>query len=117
MFPSSSSDASNADIPGSSSTLRQYRHVAIPGSHNQQETYLTLAYEVVLIGLGQQRIMPMGLYAQDKACHAEEELIARHREIAMDPMLVAVLQRQASTLMEGRTMTFYSLGRKVNCVS
>ncbi|XP_071800276.1 zinc finger SWIM domain-containing protein 6-like [Asterias amurensis] len=97
----SSSDASNADIPGSSSTLRQYRHVAIPGSHNQQETYLTLAYEVVLIGLGQQRIMPMGLYAQDKACHAEEELIARHREIAMDPMLVAVLQRQASTLMEG----------------
>ncbi len=103
----SSSDASNADIPGSSSTLRQYRHVAIPGSHNQQETYLALAYEVVLIGLGQRRIMPMGLYAQDKACHAEEELIARHREIAMDPMLVAVLQRQASTLMEGKYSTLF----------
>ena len=56
---------------------------------------------MVLVGLGQQRIMPMGLYAQDKACHAEEELIARHRDIPMDSKLVTVLQRQAATLMEG----------------
>ncbi len=57
---------------------------------------------MVLIGLGQQRIMPMGLYAQDKACHAEEELIARHNDIPMDSKLVTVLQRQAATLMEGK---------------
>ena len=93
--------------------MRQYRHVHIPGSHDQLETYLTLAYEVVLVGLGQQRIMPMGLYAQDKACHAEEELIARHRDIPMDSKLVTVLQRQAATLMEGWYSLEYTRGKNV----
>lgn len=60
-----------------------------------------MAYEVVLIGLGQQRNMPVGLYAQDKACRAEEELIKRHRDIPLDERLVEVLQKQVRTLMEG----------------
>lgn len=42
----------------------RYHHVAVVGSRDRSETYLTLAVEVALIGLGQQRIMPPGLYAQ-----------------------------------------------------
>ncbi|XP_041475429.1 zinc finger SWIM domain-containing protein 5-like [Lytechinus variegatus] len=90
---SSSSSASHAN--------NKYRHVRVTGSNDPLESYLTLAYEVAVIGLGQQRVMPMGLYAQDKACRAEEELITRHSEILMDHDLVQVLQQQANTLMEG----------------
>jgi hypothetical protein len=42
----------------------RYHHVPVIGSRDRSETYLTLAVEVALIGLGQQRIMPAGLYAQ-----------------------------------------------------
>lgn len=49
------------------SNLRpRYHHVPVVGSRDRSETYLTLAFEVALIGLGQQRIMPIGLYAQVK---------------------------------------------------
>lgn len=34
------------------------------GTRDRSETYLSLAVEVALIGLGQQRKMPTGLYAQ-----------------------------------------------------
>lgn len=42
----------------------RYHHVPVVGTRDRSETYLTLAFEVALIGLGQQRIMPVGLYAQ-----------------------------------------------------
>lgn len=42
----------------------RYQHVPVVGSRDRSETYLSLAFEVALIGLGQQRIMPVGLYAQ-----------------------------------------------------
>lgn len=42
----------------------RYHHVPVVASRDRSETYLTLAVEVALIGLGQQRIMPTGLYAQ-----------------------------------------------------
>lgn len=43
-----------------------YHHVPVWGSSDGGESYLTLALEVALMGMGQQRIMPEGLYAQDK---------------------------------------------------
>lgn len=43
-----------------------YHHVLVWGSSEVGESYLTLALEVALMGMGQQRIMPEGLYAQDK---------------------------------------------------
>lgn len=47
------------------SNLRpRYQHVSVVGSRDRSETYLTLAFEVALIGLGQQRLMPVGMYAQ-----------------------------------------------------
>lgn len=42
----------------------RYQHISVIGTRDRSETYLTLAFEVALIGLGQQRIMPVGLYAQ-----------------------------------------------------
>lgn len=43
-----------------------YHHVPVWGNPDGGESYLTLALEVALMGMGQQRIMPEGLYAQDK---------------------------------------------------
>ena len=71
-------------------TPPRYRHVAVPGSRDRAETFLTLAVEAALLGLGQQRIMPVGLYAQEKACKQEERLIAKLSEIEADGLLVAV---------------------------
>ena len=48
----------------STATPPRYQHVAVPGSRDRNESYLTLAMEAALIGLGQQRVMPAGLYSQ-----------------------------------------------------
>lgn len=54
-----------------------------------------------MVGLGQQRSMPVGLYAQEKACRQEERLIARLRDVDADGLLVGVLRKQAMLLLEG----------------
>ncbi|XP_047482304.1 zinc finger SWIM domain-containing protein 4-like isoform X2 [Penaeus chinensis] len=79
----------------------RYRHVPIPGSSDPWESYLTLALEAALIGLGQQRAMPPGLYAQEKACKQEEKMILKLQELNLDSPLLAVLRRQARLLLEG----------------
>ncbi|XP_064476945.1 zinc finger SWIM domain-containing protein 5-like isoform X2 [Ornithodoros turicata] len=79
----------------------RYRHVAVPGSRDRSESLLSLAVEAALMGLGQQRVMPPGLYAQEKACRQEERLIARLRDIELDGLLVGVLRKQAMLLLEG----------------
>ena len=43
-----------------------YQHVSVWGCGEGGESYLALALEVALMGMGQQRMMPEGLYAQDK---------------------------------------------------
>lgn len=42
----------------------RFQHLPVVASRDRSETYLALAVEVALIGLGQQRKMPTGLYAQ-----------------------------------------------------
>ncbi|KAJ7412607.1 hypothetical protein BTVI_45938 [Pitangus sulphuratus] len=64
------------------------------------ESYLMLAVEVALIGLGQQRIMPDGLYAQEKVCRNEEQLISKLQEIELDGTLVKIFRKQAVFLLE-----------------
>jgi hypothetical protein len=66
--------------------------------------------EVALIGLGQQRLMPSGPYAQEKVCKQEERLIARLQEVELDHALVAVLRRQAIVLLEGGPASGLGLG-------
>lgn len=80
------------------------------GTRDRSETYLSLAVEVALIGLGQQRKMPTGLYAQEKACKQEDRLIAKLQEIELDNILVSVLRRQAIVLLEGGPTSGLGLG-------
>ncbi|KAG8278278.1 Zinc finger SWIM domain-containing protein 6 [Homalodisca vitripennis] len=93
-----------------SSIPPRYQHVPVVGSRDRTETYLTLAVEVALIGLGQQRIMPPGLYAQEKACKQEDRLIAKLQEMELDNSLVAVLRRQAIVLLEGGPSSGLGIG-------
>lgn len=63
-----------------------------------------LALEVALLGLGQQRSMPEGLYAQDKVVRSEEQLIGLLDEMELDERLVPVLRKQAALLLDGKWM-------------
>uniref|UniRef100_A0AAQ6A402 Zinc finger, SWIM-type containing 5 n=1 Tax=Amphiprion ocellaris TaxID=80972 RepID=A0AAQ6A402_AMPOC len=77
-----------------------YHHVPVWGSPDGGESYLTLALEVALMGMGQQRIMPEGLYAQDKVCRNEEQIVAKLQELELDDLLVQTLRKQAVQLLE-----------------
>ncbi|KAK7601487.1 hypothetical protein V9T40_008928 [Parthenolecanium corni] len=92
--------------------IPRYHHVPVIGSRDRTETYLTLAVELALMALGQQRIMPPGLYAQEKACKQEDRLITRlqEMEIAADNTLIAVLRRQALILLDGGPSSGLGLG-------
>lgn len=79
----------------------RYRHVYVPGFRDRPESYLTLALECALIGLGQQRLMPFSPYAQDKARVQEEQLIRKLSDIDLDPMLVSALRKQAEIQLNG----------------
>ncbi|KAM9239514.1 zinc finger SWIM domain-containing protein 5 [Leptosomus discolor] len=79
-----------------------YQHVPIvTGSQDSGESYLSLALEVALMGMGQQRVMPEGLYAQDKVCRNEEQIIARLQDLELDLVLVQTLRKQCILLLEG----------------
>ncbi|KAM8789446.1 zinc finger SWIM domain-containing protein 5 isoform 2-T2 [Rhynchonycteris naso] len=79
-----------------------YQHVLVAaGFQNSSESYLSLALEVALMGMGQQRVMPEGLYAQDKVCRNEEQLLSRLQELQLDDELVQTLQKQCILLLEG----------------
>ncbi|KAG8441475.1 hypothetical protein GDO86_007004 [Hymenochirus boettgeri] len=77
-----------------------YQHVPVPGS-TSGESYLCLALEVALMGLGQQRAMPEGLYAQDKLVRSEEHIIGLLGTLDMGERLIQVLRKQAVLLLEG----------------
>ncbi|XP_073200132.1 zinc finger SWIM domain-containing protein 6 isoform X2 [Lepidochelys kempii] len=78
----------------------EYQHLPSHKFLEEGESYLTLAVEVALIGLGQQRIMPDGLYAQEKVCRNEEQLISKLQEIELDDTLVKIFRKQAVFLLE-----------------
>jgi len=78
----------------------RFRHTRVSGGRDRDETYLTLAVEATLIGLGQQAIMPSGLYSQEKVIRQEERLIQRLGELQLDASLNAVMCRQATLLLD-----------------
>ncbi|XP_055497608.1 zinc finger SWIM domain-containing protein 5 isoform X2 [Leucoraja erinacea] len=96
-------DENCLDTADSNSDLKPaiYQHVAVSGCLDSNESYLTLAMEVALMGMGQQRVMPEGLYAQDKVCRNEEQIIFKLQELELDEMLVQVLRKQSIILLEG----------------
>ncbi|KAK1164095.1 zinc finger SWIM domain-containing protein 5-like [Acipenser oxyrinchus oxyrinchus] len=78
-----------------------YHHVPVSGCQDSGESYLALALEVALMGMGQQRVMPEGLYSQDKVCRNEEQIIGRLQELDLDEVLVQTLRKQCILLLEG----------------
>uniref|UniRef100_A0A8C2XAF8 Zinc finger, SWIM-type containing 5 n=1 Tax=Cyclopterus lumpus TaxID=8103 RepID=A0A8C2XAF8_CYCLU len=93
-------DDDNTMDTGGTKTPPVYHHVPVWGSPDGGESYLTLALEVALMGMGQQRIMPEGLYAQDKVCRNEEQIVAKLQELELDELLVQTLRKQAIQLLE-----------------
>nr|XP_061800542.1 zinc finger SWIM domain-containing protein 6-like [Nerophis lumbriciformis] len=77
------------------STLMEILHDEFLDVEDTEE----LAAEVALIGLGQQRVMPDGLYAQEKVSRNEEQLLAKLSEFASYG-LVDVFRNQAEILLE-----------------
>ena len=75
------------------------RHVRVEGSE-RDESYLSLAVEAALLGLGQQSIMPAGLYSQEKVIRQEEKLITRLGELQLDSQLMSAVCRQARLLLD-----------------
>uniref|UniRef100_A0A8C9UA80 Zinc finger SWIM-type containing 6 n=1 Tax=Scleropages formosus TaxID=113540 RepID=A0A8C9UA80_SCLFO len=74
--------------------------VCAPRLLEEGESYLALAVETALLGLGQQRSMPDGLYAQEKVCRNEEQLIARLQEVELNDSLIKIFRKQAVFLLE-----------------
>uniref|UniRef100_A0A8C6KWL8 Zinc finger, SWIM-type containing 5 n=1 Tax=Nothobranchius furzeri TaxID=105023 RepID=A0A8C6KWL8_NOTFU len=90
-------DDSTMDTGGMKTHIRlNFQRLPVNGG----ESYLTLALEVALMGMGQQRIMPEGLYAQDKVCRNEEQIVAKLQELDLDDLLVQTLRKQAIQLLE-----------------
>ncbi|XP_022255372.1 zinc finger SWIM domain-containing protein 5-like, partial [Limulus polyphemus] len=106
---------SQEDTSNSGRERPRYQHVVVPGSRDHCESFLSLAVEAALIGLGQQRLMPSGVYSQEKSCKQEERLITKLQDIELDGTLVAVLRKQAMLLLEGGP--FSGLGCRIHTES
>ncbi|XP_013162513.1 PREDICTED: zinc finger SWIM domain-containing protein 4-like [Papilio xuthus] len=78
----------------------RYQHVPVAGSKNPEETYLALALEAALLGLGMQRMLPTGLYAQERYCKQEERLIAQLQRVEGEAV-GGVCARAAAALLAG----------------
>ncbi|KAM9735793.1 zinc finger SWIM domain-containing protein 6-like [Menidia menidia] len=95
----SAEDGAALDFSGSG--RRPEAGVALPGRFLEEgESLAALAVETALMGLGQQRAMPDGLYAQEKVCRNEEQLLARLQETELDDALTGVFRKQAASLLE-----------------
>ncbi|XP_054908482.1 zinc finger SWIM domain-containing protein 6 [Poeciliopsis prolifica] len=98
-----SDDGATADFPGFLGPCRRPENPVYtppPALLEDGETFAALAVEMALMGLGQQRAMPDGLYAQEKVCRNEEQLLAKLQEVDLDEALVKILRKQAALLLE-----------------
>lgn len=91
----------------------KYLHIKVEDSRDMNETYISLALEAALIGLGQQRLMPNGEYLQDKSLRQEERMIAKLHDLEYNPNLIATLCKQAKALLEGGPYSGLGLGNLV----
>lgn len=83
----------------------------VQGSSNKNETYISLALEAALIGLGQQRLMPNGEYLQEKSLKQEERLLTKLNDIDFDHKLINVLREQVIILYESGPYSGLGLGQ------
>ncbi|XP_052381823.1 zinc finger SWIM domain-containing protein 6 isoform X2 [Oncorhynchus keta] len=90
------------DFSGSVSSAKRSETHHFPAQRllDDGQSFVALAVETALIGLGQQRVMPDGLYAQEKVCRNEEQLLAKLQEVELDDALVKIFRKQAIFLLE-----------------
>ena len=88
----------------------RYQRISVPGPCEPGETYLTLAVEAALIGLGQQRLMPSGTHAQEKATRQETSLITKLQDIDPGFDIIDVLRKQGRLLLEGGPFSGLGIG-------
>lgn len=96
--------------------VKTVTNIPLPECGNGNDTFLTLALEVALMGLGQQRSIPVGFYAQDKACRQEEHLIAQLNLLNFDNVLYPVLKTQTELLLKSGPFSSLGLGVQKNCI-
>ncbi|XP_055719718.1 zinc finger SWIM domain-containing protein 6-like [Salvelinus fontinalis] len=90
------------DFSGSVSSAKRLEPHLFTAQHflDDGQSFIALAVETALIGLGQQRVMPDGLYAQEKVCRNEEQLLAKLQEVELNDALVKIFRKQAVFLLE-----------------
>uniref|UniRef100_A0A4W5QYB4 Zinc finger SWIM-type containing 6 n=1 Tax=Hucho hucho TaxID=62062 RepID=A0A4W5QYB4_9TELE len=90
------------DFSGSMCSAKRSEPHLFPAQHflDDGQSFVALAVETALIGLGQQRVMPDGLYAQEKVCRNEEQLLAKLQEVELNDALVKIFRKQAVFLLE-----------------
>ncbi|XP_029367302.1 zinc finger SWIM domain-containing protein 6 isoform X3 [Echeneis naucrates] len=88
------------DLSGNASFRADLQRMPVQRLLGDGESYVALAVETALIGLGQQRVMPDGLYAQEKVCRNEEQILAKLQEVELDDSLVKIFRKQAVFLLE-----------------
>lgn len=94
----------------SQDAVKKFVHVPTPGRDNEKESYLTMAVEIAMMGLGQQRVMPEGFYFQDKACRQEEHLIAQLSLLTIEDELYETIRKQTDLLYGGGPFSGLGLG-------
>lgn len=98
----STNDMNRTADDGNSHVIAQkYKHIQVPGSRDNSETYLTLAFEAAILALGKQRIMPHGLYSQQLICKQQDQIIARLRNVDLDQLLVEKIKNLSAQMMDG----------------
>lgn len=84
-----------------SSRKAGYHHVPVPGCC-QKDTYLTLAFELALAALCQQRSAPTIPSAHDRSVRQESELINKLESIdTSDDLILDILKHQTTLLLQG----------------
>lgn len=79
----------------------RYRHVNVPNSNDEKETFLTMAFEAAVLALSKQRNMPPGVYSQHVICKQQDQLIQRLRHVDLDRLLIDVLKHLTNQLLDG----------------
>ena len=88
----------------SASPAAKFTHIPIPDGlspRSEEDSYLCLAFEVAILGMSQHRLLPAGLYAQERLCRAEELIISKLSNVNMDTRIVKTLMLVSMALMKG----------------
>lgn len=107
---SAETDSRDETSKPSQQDTKSFVHVPTTGRIDNEESYLTIAVEVAMMGLGQQRVMPQGFYSQDKSCRQEEHLLAQLTLLTIDDLLYNTICRQTELLYGGGPFSGLGLG-------